>query len=261
VLHQKGGVIRQTVPRDPLKMNMTERISVILPTYNEKGNILSLIDAIHNELGNYDHEILVVDDNSPDGTYKAVVDCNYPYVRAILRTENPGFANSIRCGLENARGDIFVIMDSDFNHQPKYLTFMIQAISYYDCVSASRFLYGGKMDSRTRHILSWVFNIFVRLMTGGCITDSLYGFLAIKREIIERCNYDDIFWGYGDYCIRLIYYLQRDNVDILQIPAVNGRRKEGEGNNRFFKVFWQYFIAVIKLTYKVRVKDHHVHRD
>lgn len=236
-------------------MKLTEKISVILPTYNEKGNILSLIDAIHNELADYDHEILIVDDNSPDGTYQAVVGRNYPYVRAILRTENPGFANSIRCGLENAKGAIFIIMDSDFNHQPKYLPFMIQALFYYDCTFASRFLYGGEMDSRIRHILSWIFNIFIRLMTGGNITDSLYGFLAIKRNIIEKYNYNDIFWGYGDYCIRLMYYLQKHNVQVLQFPAVNGKRKEGKGNKEFFRVFWQYFKEVVKLTYKARIKD------
>ena len=236
-------------------MKLTEKISVILPTYNEKDNILSLIDAVHNELADYDHEILIVDDNSPDETYQVVMERNYPHVRAVLRTENYGLANSIRCGLENAKGAIFIIMDSDFNHQPKYLPFMIQALSYYDCVSASRFLYGGKMDTPLRHFLSWSFNIFIRLMTGGAITDSLYGFLSIKRKIIEQCNYDDIFWGYGDYYIRLMYYLQKHKVEILQFAAVNGKRKLGKGNNRFFKVFWQYFREVIKLTYKVRVKD------
>ncbi|MFC1815192.1 glycosyltransferase, partial [Thermodesulfobacteriota bacterium] len=124
------------------------KISIILPTYNEKGNILLLIDAIHAELYDYNHEIIVVDDNSPDGTYQAVLGLNHPNVKTILRTENRGFANSIRCGIENAVGDIFVIMDSDFNHRPEYLPFMIQSLSHYDCVSASRFLYGGKMDSR-----------------------------------------------------------------------------------------------------------------
>ena len=232
-----------------------ERISVILPTYNEKGNILSLVDAIHTELRDYDHEILVVDDNSPDGTYQAVVGLHYPYVRAILRTENRGLANSIRCGLENATGTVLVIMDSDFNHQPQYLPIMIDALSHYSCVSASRFLYGGAMDSRVRHILSWVFNIFVRVMTGGQITDSLYGFVAIRKGVLERCNYDDIFWGYGDYCIRLMYHLQRDRVNILQIPAVNGRRRAGDAKSRLWSLFWQYFKEVIKLTYKVRIKD------
>ena len=76
-----------------------------------------------------------------------------------------------------------------------------------------------------------------------------------KRKVIENLNYDDIFWGYGDYYIRLIYYLQMNNVNILQIPAVNGVRKEGEGNSRFFHVFWQYFKEVIKLTLKIRFKN------
>jgi dolichol-phosphate mannosyltransferase len=231
-------------------MKLTETISVILPTYNEKGNILSIIEAIHAALVNYEHEILVVDDNSPDGTFNAVVDHHYPYVRAILRIENRGLANSIRNGLENAKGTVFIIMDSDFNHQPKYLPFMIQAISYYDCVTASRFLYGGKMDSRIRHILSWIFNIFVRLMTAGQITDSLYGFLAIKRRVIEECNYDKIFWGYGDYCIRLMYYLQKQKTNILQVPAVNGDRRHGRGNSSFLKVFMQYTVETLKLTFK-----------
>jgi len=229
-------------------------ISVILPTYNERNGILQLIIAIHNELIACEHEIIVVDDNSPDDTYKTVLNANYPFVRAILRTENKGFAKSIRCGIEAASGNILVVMDSDFNHQPKYLPFMIQALSHYDCVIASRFLYGGKMNSRVRHILSWLFNIFVRISTGGWITDSLYGYFAIKKEVLQKLNYDDIFWGYGDYCIRLMYYLQMINTNILQIPAVNGERLSGRGNSSFVKVFKQYTIETLKLAIKVRFR-------
>lgn len=158
------------------------KISIILPTYNEICGIMQVIDVIHKEVETLDHEIIVVDDNSPDGTYQYVIRLGYPYVKAILRTENRGFANSIRCGLENASGDVLVVMDSDFNHQPKYLSFMIEATCHYDVVSASRFLYGGAMFPRSRHILSWAFNIFVRLVTKGQITDSLYGYFAIKRS-------------------------------------------------------------------------------
>lgn len=231
---------------------MNEKISVILPAYNEKDNILHLADAIHNELADYDHEIIVVDDNSPDGTYQAVVDSGWPFIKAILRTENRGLANSIRCGLENARGNIFVVMDSDFNHQPRYLPFMINSLSYYDCVSASRFQYGGGMDNSLRMSLSWIFNIFVRLMTRRWVTDSLYGFFAINRAVIEQLNYDDIFWGYGDYCIRLMYYLQAKKMSILQFPAVNGVRRGGKGNSSFLKVFVQYTIETLKLSIKGR---------
>jgi len=235
-------------------MKNNDKISVILPTFNEQDNIVFLVKAVHKKLEAYEHEILIIDDNSPDGTYQAVINENFPYVRAVLREKDPGLANSIRCGLEKAGGNIIVFMDSDFNHQPKYLPFMIQALSHYDCVSASRFLYGGMMDSRLRHILSWLFNVFVRMMTGGLITDSLYGYMAIRKEMLDKLNYDDIFWGYGDYCIRLMLYLQRLNATILQIPAVNGKRRGGVGNSRFFKVFRQYFTEVVKLTYKVRIK-------
>ena len=236
-------------------MTVNEKISVILPTLNERLNIVPLIDCIHSELKDYNHEILVVDDDSPDGTYQAVLDLNYLYVKAILRTENHGLANSIRCGLENAEGQILIVMDSDFNHQPKYLSFMVQSLSHYDCVFASRFLYGGGMNNFLHQILSWVFNVFTRFMVGGKILDSLYGFFAIKRETIEQLNYDNIFWGYGDFCMRLLYYLQKNRVDILQMPAMNGKRRVGKGNRRFLGVFFQYSVAALKLTYRARIKD------
>jgi dolichol-phosphate mannosyltransferase len=231
-------------------------ISVVLPTYNERANVVPLVRAIADVLagGGHDFEILVVDDNSPDGTYQAILDLGEPRIRGVLRTENRGFANSIRCGLENARGDIFVIMDSDGNHQPRYLLPMIEALKFYDCVSGSRFVYGGRMNSRRRHLLSWAFNIFTRVMTSGQITDSLYGFVAIHRRVMERVDYDAVFWGYGDYCIRLMFYLQRLGASVLQIPVVNGERAIGEGNDKFVRTFLQYFREVVALSYRVRVK-------
>lgn len=229
---------------------MENKISVILPTYNEKGNIVSLIDAVHKELANYNHEIVVVDDNSPDGTYETVKEQNLPYVRALLRTDDASLAKSICCGLENGDGEIFVIMDSDYNHKPQYLPFMVDSMKYYDCAVASRFLYGGMMDSRVRHYLSWLFNIFVRILTKGMITDSLYGYIAIKRKVVEKLDYNKIFWGYGDYCIRLLYYLQKQGVNIIQFPAVNGKRMKGTGNRAFVKLFYQYFTEVLKLVLK-----------
>jgi len=223
-------------------------VSVILPCYNESGNILPLIEAIHKELNFCKHQVLVVDDNSPDGTYQLVRNKNYEYVKAILRTTEPGLAKSIRAGLENADGNILVVMDSDFNHKPSYILQMVKNLRYYDCVSASRFLYGGSMNNRFRHLASWLFNIFVRILTGKSVTDSLYGFFAVKKEAIEKLDYNKIFWGYGDYCIRLMYYLQKQNATILQIPAVNGERLKGEGNSRFIKTFFQYTIETFRMV-------------
>jgi dolichol-phosphate mannosyltransferase len=227
-------------------------VSVILPTFNEKDNILLLIDRIHEELSGMRHQIIVVDDNSPDGTHRIVREKKYDFVKAILRTSDPGLAKSIRVGLQESQGNVFVVMDSDFNHQPQYIPRMVKNLEFYDCVVASRFVYGGSMDSRWRHILSWIFNIFVRSVTGKFITDSLYGFFAIHRSVMEKLDYDRIFWGYGDYCIRLMYYLQEINAEILQVPVINGRRLKGQSNSRFFKVFMQYTGETFRLALRER---------
>lgn len=223
-------------------------VSIILPCFNEKGNIIPLIQEIREVLANQNHEIIVVDDNSPDGTYQAVLDLGFSNVRALLRTQDPGFAKSIRAGIDSSKGNIIVIMDSDFNHEPKYLPVMIDNCRYYNVVSGSRFVYGGNMDSRFRHLSSWTFNIFIRLLTKNLITDSLFGYFAIHRSVLEQVNYDDVFWGYGDYCIRLMYYLQKKSFSILQIPVVLGQRKYGEGNKKLLKTLFKYLKATLHLA-------------
>jgi len=229
---------------------MIRKVSVVLPTLNEKGNIGPLIDAIHKELNGFDHEIIVVDDNSTDCTYEAVCDLRYPFVKAIHRKEDPSYGKSFRCGLESAEGEIFVLMGSDFNHHPKYLPFMLKAIDYYDCAMGSRFLYGGKGVGPSRHLLSWAFNLFLRLITDGRITDNLFGYIVIRKEVIEQLNYDDIFWGFGEFSIRLLYYLQREGGTVLQVPMTVGERLAGVGNRRFIRNFIKYTLATVTLVFK-----------
>lgn len=223
-------------------------VSVILPTYNEKGNIIPLVEEIACQLTGIDHEIIVVDDNSPDGTYQAVAGAGLPDVKAVLRTTDRGLARSIRCGIEKARGEVLIVMDSDFNHQPKYIPGLLNGLSRCDCVSASRYVDGGKMDSRFRHFASGVFNGFVNLATGGKVKDNLYGLFAIKKSVLSGLDFDKIFIGYGDYYIRLLYVLQRRGVIIHEIPAVNGKRREGAGNRDLLKAFFQYTHTVLQLA-------------
>lgn len=224
-------------------------ISVVLPCYNEKGNIIALIEALHEELSFCKHQIVVVDDNSPDGTYDLVLSKNYDFVKAVQRKTDPSLAKSIRRGLEEGDGNAFVVMDSDFNHQPSYVPILVRNLVFYDCVSGSRFVYGGGMNSNFRHISSWLFNLFVRIMTRKYITDSLYGFFAVRKETLDKLDYNKIFWGYGDYCIRMMYYLQKNKVSVLQIPTKNGERLAGQGNSRFLKVLWKYMRETFRLAF------------
>ncbi len=232
---------------------MANRISVILPCYNEKENIQALVPFIHDVLKDYEHEILVVDDNSPDGTYNSIKEKNYDYVVPVLRTTDRGFAKSIRCGIEKASGDIIVVMDSDFNHMPKYIPILIDNLKYYDCVIASRFLYLPleKHESISRIVSSWFFNLFIRIILFSKVTENLFGFYAIKKTVIQQLNFDDIFWGFGDYFIRLMFYLQKKNYTILQIPAIFGERNIGVGN----KALLLRIIRYTKETFILRLKN------
>lgn len=237
-----------------MEAGLRVKVSVVLPAYNEKDNIILLISAIHQVLGNISHEIIVVDDQSSDGTYESVVRINDSFVRVFLRRENRGLAAAIRYGLERARGESIVVMDSDFNHQPEYLPFMLRSLESYDAVFASRFLAGGGVtDYRVRYFLSALFNMFVRFFIGLKASDSLYGFFVIKKDIVEPRDYSDIFYGHGDYCFRLFYYLQKKNIPILEFPAVNGKRRFGRRKISFIYMFYTYCYAVIRLKRKMYV--------
>ena len=100
---------------------MATRVSIVLPTYNEAGNIVRLVQAILAVVPPaYEPEIIVVDDNSPDGTHAKVLEAfgREPRVVAVLRTSDRGFAKSIRAGIERSTGDKIVVMDTDFTHDP-----------------------------------------------------------------------------------------------------------------------------------------------
>lgn len=230
-------------------------VSVVLPAYKEAENLNILVPLVCKALKNYQHEVIVVDDNSMDLTeqYMNRLASEGLAVRLVIRKKNKGFANSIREGIESSSGDYILIMDSDGNHNPSYIPFMCEASKFYPCVVASRFQYGGGMPNKLRQNLSWCFNVFVRLLTGNFVTDSLFGFILIEKRLLNSLDFDKIFWGYGDYCIRLLFYLQKLNASILQFPAMNGVRVHGEGNSKFLNVFWQYFTECIKLVAKERL--------
>ncbi len=228
-----------------------EKISVILPVYNERGNIVPLVEAVGRLLQDREHEIVIVDDHSCDGTFEAARCVSCGSVRVFSSQKRLGLAVSIRHGLIFAEGESVVIMDSDFNHKPEYLPFMIDALSDHDCVIASRFLPGGSMDNRLRYCLSALFNFFLRRFTPLKVSDSLYGFLAVKKSILENFCYDDIFYGHGDYCMRLLCCLQSINARFFEFPAVSGRRRSGRRKMNFVTMMWRYVSAACALNKKV----------
>ena len=133
------------------------KVSVILPTYNEAGNIVALVQQILKVMPNgIDPDVIVVDDNSPDQTFSIVQEAfaSNPLVRVLLRTQDRGLAKSIRYGIENAQGDYVLVMDTDFTHDPTEIPKMLHVAQVYDIVSGSRFCPGSSGSHQRRYRLA-----------------------------------------------------------------------------------------------------------
>ena len=233
-------------------MNKEGRISIILPTYNEKGNIVKLIKEIKRNLINYKKEILVVDDNSPDRTAGEVAK-HFRHdheIRIIIRKKNRGLANSILDGIKHSRYNIIAVMDTDFNHDPKTLNLMVKLIEYTDMVIGSRFIYGGGMDNLLRYYLSFLYNIVMRIILGTQLNDNLSGFFVMKKSKLKNLNLNEIFYGYGDYFFRLLFFAQLINLKIIEVPAYYKKREHGESKTNSIRIFYSYTVQMFKLFFK-----------
>ena len=239
------------------------KLSVILPTYNEKDAIISLISEILVILGKegIDHELVIVDDNSPDGTYKEILH-HYgadPRVAVFLRTTGKGLASAILHGILHSTGDKIVVMDTDFNHPPELVPLLVKTTDYFDIASGSRYVMGGGMEtSRLRFIGSKVFNKFIRFTLGVKTTDNLSGFFAFNRNILEGIDLQSIFYGYGDYFIRFLYVMQKQNRFILELPVYYKDRKGGLSKTNLKNELVHYTATVMKIRFN-RWKGSNLH--
>ena len=231
-------------------------VSVILPTYNERGNIVPLIQAIQQNLGDAGiaHNVIVVDDNSPDGTAQAIRDAfnGDGQVDLHVRTQERGLASAIGYGIRHARGDCVAVMDTDFNHDPALLPQMVKFLEYYDIIIGSRFTMGGGMEERWRYLASFLFNFWVRLILRTQIQDNLCGFFTMRRDKLLAMDMDRIFQGYGDYFMHLLFLAWRKHYTMLEVPAFYRVRQYGQSKSRFLRMFWNYTMAAFKVRLGLR---------
>jgi len=231
------------------------KTSIILPTYNERENIVELIDAIHETLRpwDFDYELIVVDDNSPDGTADAVRrHCDGDgRVKLHVRTEGRGLATAIRYGIERAAGEVIVCMDTDFNHDPAMIPQMIKFLEFYDVVIGSRFVMRGGMEDRFRQVASLLYNYGIRLLFRTPVHENLSGFFAMYRDKLVSMDLDQIFYGYGDYFIRLIMVAWQRGYNMLEVPVFYRLRMHGHSKTQFLSTFIRYTRALLSLRVKL----------
>tara|TARA_B100001121_G_C18585948_1_gene572098 strand:+ start:196 stop:903 length:708 start_codon:yes stop_codon:yes gene_type:complete len=208
-----------------------EKILVVIPTYNESENIEKLIQ----ELKSLEHHILIVDDNSPDGTSKIVENLieknNNLYL--IKRESKLGLGSAYRDGFKAAMNmgyEFFVEMDADFSHQTIDLQEMIKNIDKADVIIGSRYIEGGRIKGWNfkRRLLSKSANLFTQILFGYHIKDSTSGFRVYSRESLEKINFQKTKSDGYSFQIEMTYRANKKNLKILEIPITFYERREGK---------------------------------
>lgn len=229
-----------------------ELVSVVLPTLNEAANIERLIRAIQAHAA-FPVEIVVVDDDSPDGTWCIVQEltASDPRVRLIHRVGRRGLTSAIQEGIDGSRGGVVVWMDCDFSMPPEVIPRLVHAVvrEGYDLAVGSRFVSGGsgKRNLRgTRDVwlgvaLSSLLNYALRLWLGGSFRDYTSGFIACRRHALQEIR---LTGDYGEYFIALIYQARQRGLRIAEIPYVCAPREFGESKTG--STFGQYARRGIK---------------
>lgn len=229
-------------------------ISVILPTYNEKDSINLLISEIITTIESKftDYEIIVVDDNSPDGTFQQVTNVYHgnPRVKPLQRLTERGLASAILHGIRHSCGNKVVVMDTDFNHPPNLIPLMVVITDYFDIAIGSRYVAGGGMDtSQFRYLGSKLFNKFIQHFLHVQTKDNLSGYFCFNRDILDCIKPDVIFYGYGDYFIRFLYWMQRTGKTIIEVPVVYKDRMGGLSKTNLQKEIFRYTRSVLRIRF------------
>ena len=235
--------------------NLTEsnQISIIVPTYNESQNIIQILKSIKDNLPkNIISQTIVVDDNSPDGTGK-IVDEYLKNIKKITdntieiihRKAKDGLGSAILKGIQQAKGDMIVVMDSDFSHPPQIIPKLIESIKKYQCdiAVASRYTNGGKIQgwSLKRKLMSKFATLIAKRGLGIETKDPMSGFFAFKKNIIKELNIDAI-----GYKILLEILVKTKNVTIKEIPYTFQDRELGD-SKLGIKTIIDYYKSVWKL--------------
>lgn len=237
-----------------LKKKRKLDLSIILPSLNELENLKLLVPIIVKLCKKYKYEILIIDDDSPDGTFdylkkKYISNKN---IRVFKRKNNHGLANSILEGIKLSKKSNLLVMDCDFNHRPQDIKKLLKVFKEKKShiISGSRFVSGGDSENKFRHIISLIVNKLINFILNIKLNDHLSGFFLLPKNCLDELNLNKIFYGYGDYYIRLLFYLKKKGYSVTEVPVRYGLRKNGYSKSKFIKMFINYLWSTLKLKYE-----------
>ncbi|MFZ2322259.1 MAG: polyprenol monophosphomannose synthase [Ignavibacteriaceae bacterium] len=234
---------------------MTEKSLVIIPTYNEMDNLPKLIPDVLSQDNSID--ILIVDDNSPDGTAKFVEDLALQNSRIhILKRENKmGLGTAYIAGFRHAlknNYDFIFEMDADFSHNPNELKNFLNAIKENDLVLGSRYINGVRVLNwpMRRLLLSFFASVYTRIITGMPIRDATGGFKCFRRKVLEAINLNKVKSNGYSFQIEMTFKAYAKGFKIKEIPIVFIDRVKGKS-----KMSKKIVREAVTMVWKLRLQN------
>jgi len=227
------------------------RLSVIVPTYNESKNITLLLEKLGSALRNATHEIIVVDDNSPDLTWEIAekFKATHPNIRVIRRLGERGLSSAVLTGMAVAGGNVLAVMDADLQHDETILMDMLHAVESegYDAAVGSRATSGGSYGqwSKIRKLMSWSAALLAKIMLPVSVKDPMSGFFAISRALYTK-SADRI--NPRGFKILLEFIARQKPLKIKEIGYTFRTRIHGE-TKLSSAVIRNYFVALYDLRF------------
>ena len=226
---------------------------IISPTYNEKKNITSLIESVFSV--NQDYHILIIDDNSPDGTANLVKELQLKYKNLFLeeRPGKAGLGTAYKYGFNwalNRDYDNIIQMDADLSHDPKEIIEMVRLLNNYDLVIGSRYIDGVSVVHWPikRLLLSYGANVYARFVTGLRIKDSTGGYKAWKREVLNSIDINAVKSQGYSFQIEMNWRAWQKKFSIIEHPIIFADRTIGES-----KMSKKIMLEAIIVIWRMRV--------
>ena len=230
---------------------MDKKVSIILSTYNEASVIEGTINNIFKYLNNV--EIILVDDDSPDGTFEKVKKIQNPNLKAFKR-KSRGLASAFLLGLINSSSEVVGWLDSNMGSLAERFPEMLRQLEKNDIVILSRYV-DGSVDHRAKHrvLTSQLINFFCRLILGNQIKDYTTGIFLMRREVLLSSV--PIATGHGEFFIEFIYKAHKAGMKIVELPYVHppdieGMSKTAANAFRFCYLGSRYFIRIIQSLFR-----------
>ena len=216
---------------------MNEDITIILSTYNEKASIENTIKELIKYINNV--EIVVVDDNSPDGTLEILENINYPKLKIFSRKKTRGLASAFLLGLINARGNVIGWVDSNMGSVVKKFPEMISALDNADIVLLSRYINGGKDDRNVIRVLaSKLINGLARFVLRSKIQDLSSGIFVMKKKVL--LDVVPIASGHGEFMVEFLHKAEITGNKIIEVPYIHP--VDIEGNSKSFPSLTKFLL-------------------